>query len=104
MGHEKVDMDKAMDDIFKGVKNIMGDDAVHVILYGSYARGDYNEESDVDIAILTKSNRLDVKRYDYPLSDIAYEMMNKYEMLVSFACIPFDEYEDKKGWYPFFKI
>ena len=35
------------------VKMIMGSKLDKVILYGSYARGDYNEHSDVDIIILT---------------------------------------------------
>ena len=35
------------------VKLILGDKLDKVILYGSYARGDYNEHSDVDIMILT---------------------------------------------------
>ena len=35
------------------VKKILGDRLKKVILYGSYARGDYNKKSDVDIMILT---------------------------------------------------
>jgi len=33
-------------------KEVLGDKLKKVILYGSYARGDYNEYSDVDILIL----------------------------------------------------
>ena len=36
---------------------LMQDDLVEVILYGSCARGDYTEDSDVDIALITKCNR-----------------------------------------------
>lgn len=36
------------------VKEILGENLVQVILYGSYARGDYQENSDIDIMILTR--------------------------------------------------
>lgn len=34
-----------------------------VMLYGSYARGDFDEESDVDIMILLDCNESDIRRY-----------------------------------------
>ena len=34
------------------VKGSLGDKLHKVILYGSYARGDYNDESDIDILVL----------------------------------------------------
>ncbi len=47
-----------------------------VILYGSYARGDYQEDSDVDLLILIdtdKITRSDEKRIKYPLYDIEFD-------------------------------
>jgi uncharacterized protein len=44
-----------------------------VILYGSYARGDFNEESDMDILVLIDNDKVtweDRKRIGYPLYDI----------------------------------
>ncbi len=44
-----------------------------MILYGSYARGDYNEESDIDLLILVDKDRLtrdDENGITYPLFDI----------------------------------
>ncbi|MDR2590905.1 MAG: nucleotidyltransferase domain-containing protein [Oscillospiraceae bacterium] len=38
----------------KKCNGILGDNCINVILYGSYARGDFQEYSDVDIMILTK--------------------------------------------------
>ena len=38
-------------------KSIFGDSLVQVILYGSYARGDFDEESDVDIVALVRCDR-----------------------------------------------
>ncbi len=44
-----------------------------VILYGSYARGDYNEESDIDLLVLVDKDKLtrdDEIKITYPLYDI----------------------------------
>ncbi len=47
-----------------------------LILYGSYARGDYNEESDIDLLILIdkeKVTRNDKIKITYPLYDIQFD-------------------------------
>ena len=47
-------------DIIKEYKNTisqqLGDQLISVTLYGSYARGDYNNDSDVDILVILKKN------------------------------------------------
>ncbi len=51
------------------------DPGASVILYGSYARGDYNEESDIDLLILVdqeKVTRADKIRIAYPLYDLQF--------------------------------
>lgn len=55
---------------------ILGKHLLQVILYGSYARGDYHEDSDIDILFIT--NLSESEQYDYlmQLSDLAFE----YEM------------------------
>ena len=42
-------INKIIDEFVKGAKEILGDRVKKIILYGSYARGDYNEGSDIDI-------------------------------------------------------
>ena len=47
-----------------------------LILYGSYARGDYHESSDLDLLILVNKEevtRADQKKIKYPLYDIEFE-------------------------------
>ena len=47
-----------------------------LILYGSYARGDYNEDSDLDLLVLIDKDeitRSDQKRIKYPLYDIEFD-------------------------------
>lgn len=47
-----------------------------VILYGSYARGDYNENSDIDLLVLVDKEKISMRdrtHISYPLYDLGFE-------------------------------
>lgn len=44
-------------------KEVFGDKFRNVILYGSYARGDYDDESDIDIMIMVDMEPEELKAY-----------------------------------------
>jgi predicted nucleotidyltransferase len=45
------------------IQKIYGSHLRKIILYGSYARGDYREDSDIDIMILLDISDLEIKDY-----------------------------------------
>lgn len=94
---------KIKKDVFDLTRKLMGRDLKAVILYGSCARGDYTENSDVDIVLLTGCDRMEVKQYDDGLDLIATELAMKYFAVVNFVCIPQDEFLKKKAWYGYFQ-
>ena len=55
------------------IKKIYGVHLSNVILYGSYARGDFRPDSDVDIMILLDMSDLDLKAYSRQLSYMTYD-------------------------------
>lgn len=55
------------------IKKIYGSHLRQVILYGSYARGDFRPDSDVDIMILLDMSDLDLKVYSQQLSYMTYD-------------------------------
>ncbi len=85
------------------VKSALTDDIVKVILYGSCARGTYDEDSDVDIALITKCDRIEAKKYDDALAKISTELALKYFAIVNFVSIPEKEFQEKRSWYKYFK-
>lgn len=85
------------------LRDIVGNNLRQVILYGSCARGDYNQDSDIDIAVLTECDRMEAKKYDDKLDEVATEFAMKYFAIVNFVCLPQKEFEEKKKWYLYFK-
>ena len=87
----------------KLASELMREDLVEVILYGSCARGDYSADSDIDIALITKCNRMEAKSYSDALAGIATTLAMKYFAIVNFVCLPYDEFVEKKTWYAYFR-
>lgn len=64
---------KLMEQYITNVKNIYGKHLREIILYGSYARGDFRPDSDIDIMILVDMSDLDLKAYSKDLSYMTYD-------------------------------
>ncbi|MCD8120072.1 MAG: nucleotidyltransferase domain-containing protein [Lachnospiraceae bacterium] len=97
-------IDKASKEAVEGAKRVMKSDLVEAILYGSCARGDFHADSDIDIALITKCGRTEIDKYNDALAWVATEIIAKYlSAIVNFACIPEDEYREKKRWYFYYK-
>ena len=79
-----------------------GDDIEAIYLYGSYARGDFDEDSDIDFAAIVKGDRLDVQDKLYNLWTDANKIDLEFDVLTSPTAIPSDEFEkykDDSGYY-----
>lgn len=56
------------------MKNIFGVHLSKVIVYGSYARGDYKENSDVDVMVLVDFPEQEIKKTENQVYDIAFDI------------------------------
>ena len=99
----KVDINKTNSYLSKHIPLVMHSDVEKMVMYGSCARGDYTEESDLDIAILTNCSRLEAKKYDDSLMDIVTDIAMDIGTNVQYVCIPKSEFDAKKTWYGYFK-
>ena len=52
-----------MEQYVSEIKKIYGSHLKEIILYGSYARGDFGPDSDIDIMILLDISDLELKNY-----------------------------------------
>lgn len=81
----------------KQVQALYGDNLVQIILYGSYARGDFNSASDIDLLVLI--NQKDQIKEDQ-LSDISYSFLINDEVLVN--AFPAEKNEFDTFWNPLY--
>ena len=56
------------------IQLLLGSDLYAIILYGSYARGDYNNNSDVDIMILVDLPETEIKKIENDIYDVAFDI------------------------------
>ena len=66
-------MESVLERYVSEIQKIYGPHLRKVILYGSYARGDFRPDSDVDIMILLDLSDLDLKAYSRKLSYMTYD-------------------------------
>ena len=62
------------------LQKIYGKHLKKVILYGSYARGDYRDDSDIDIMILLDLSDMDIKQYRHELSGETFDFNMDHDL------------------------
>ena len=85
---------------------VLSDRLRDVILYGSYARGDYQEWSDVDMMILADVDDLDsleMWRLEQKLMDLLSDLCFHMNLLLSTIITPYGRFERMKKDYPFYR-
>lgn len=65
------------------VRRVLGDELRKIIVYGSYARGDYNENSDIDIMVLTSLPEENIELAEDKLYDAAFDILMEYGVSIS---------------------
>ena len=65
------------------LKKVLGTKLSKIILYGSYARGDFQPNSDVDIMILVTMSDTDIKKIENQIYDIAYDIELETGLIIS---------------------
>ena len=72
-----------MQEFAKSVRKMLGNSLDSVIVYGSYARGDYSELSDIDVMLLVSLGEEEIKKISDQISDLAFDFMMKYGVDIS---------------------
>lgn len=84
------------------VKEIMAECMKQVILFGSYARGDFHRDSDVDIMILTSYSSHEIDEIEKKIFDIAFDYLIDYDIEINPVLENINHYEFWKYDMPFF--
>ena len=74
-----------------------------VVLYGSYARGDYDDESDIDVMALVDMDKSDLCKYRRTISSLANDIDLKYGVLLSIKLQDKPTFMKYQNALPFYK-
>lgn len=104
MPNVPINIRNIIDEFISAVNEILGNRVKKIILYGSYARGDYNKSSDIDIMILTDSTNDEIVEYRDKISDIAYDIdeANNFDIWLSPLVKNIDGFNYWLGAQPFY--
>lgn len=84
------------------IGKIYGEHLKSVILYGSYARGDFRPESDIDIMILLDLSDLEICKYRKQLSWITYDFNEEHDIDIKPIAKSEAHYKKWLNAYPFY--
>ena len=94
-----VDLWRVIEEFRVGLREACASDLRGLVLYGSYARGEQDEESDVDIIVLFKDEE-SAAAYTSKVNGLAYRIFEEHVALVS--PMPMSERKYQMGRSPFF--
>lgn len=81
---------------------LYGNELRSVILYGSYARGDFRPDSDIDIMILVDSTDQEIVNKGRRLSEMTFEYDFEYDLAIMPIVKNIDHFNKWLRAYPFY--
>ncbi len=95
-------IDNIINDFIEQVSNLIGNRLKKVILYGSYARGDFDKNSDIDIMILTDFNEKEIIKARMQIRDLACELELENDVIISPIVRNIEKYNARTKIIPFY--
>lgn len=84
------------------LKKFLGVKLKRLIIYGSYSRGDYDNESDLDLMALVDAPHPD-ETFEEQVLDVMVNLSLEHDAVISIFLENEQEYENLKNFKPFFK-
>lgn len=84
-------------------REVFGGRIEQILLYGSYARGDADGDSDIDIAAIVRGDRQELQKKLKKVWDVSSSLELKYGVIISPTVIPYDEYMAYKEDLPYYR-
>lgn len=89
--------------IIQAAVELLAEKIYKIILYGSYARGDFDLESDVDIMIILDGSQEEIRTYRKEVSRIASRISLANDIEVSLLLIDRKSFEERLDILPFYQ-
>lgn len=99
---DKAKLKKILNLATKEIRCIFGEKLCEIILFGSYARGDFDQESDIDIIVLVDMPDIELNNYISVVTDATYDLDLKYNVLLSIILKDINQFNRWKNTLPFY--
>lgn len=84
------------------VNTIMKQHFKKMVVYGSYARGDYTETSDIDVMIFTELKEEEIKKIENEIYDISFDIQMEFGVVISVIIKNENDFNYWLGTLPFY--
>ena len=86
-----------------GLRPLFPQGSMEAILFGSYARGEADADSDIDVMVLVDSSRQDISEKTWEISGVAAELLLNRGVMVSPIVENRSYFQENAGVLPFYK-
>ena len=90
-------------ELVEKTKIIYGDKLKTVILFGSVARGDGDDFSDIDVMLLVEMDQQELKNHRRAMLDMVFELDMKYGVLLAVVDQSSEHFEKWESVVPFYQ-
>ena len=97
------ELNDLLDKYTTNLRSLLGKHLSDVILYGSYARNEATEGSDIDLMILVDLPEEDINKYDDKISDFSTEVLLEKSILVSAIVHNKEIFDERTAFIPFYE-
>ncbi|MBQ9662981.1 MAG: nucleotidyltransferase domain-containing protein [Oscillospiraceae bacterium] len=93
---------KILGEVYQKCSTVFPAPIMDAYLYGSYARGDYHEESDIDILLLVDLDWPEITSRRRAISHIVSDLCLNYDITISVTAVPFKLFTQYADDLPFY--
>lgn len=95
-------IENAINEFVSGINSILKNRVKKIILYGSYARGNYRKNSDLDIMVLTDLSEEEITDMRTELWDYSYDIGLDNDIVISALLKNIDDFNYWLDTLPFY--
>ena len=99
----QVELNQILSKVIALYHKTYGENICSIYLYGSYARRDFDSDSDIDIVAIVKGTRKELQKQLEQIWDKSADIGLDYEVIISPTVIPYREFENYKDILPYYQ-
>lgn len=92
-----------LEEVYSACNPILSNSISDAYLYGSYARGDYHSESDIDILIIADMSSAEISKCRNDIAIVTSELSLNHGITVSVTVKPLAQFKQYANVLPYYK-